>query len=200
MTRKKAFDREQAIEKVMLKIWQDGYHNASVKSLSEMLGITRSSFYHAFNSRESLFKEVLSAYSQYTPMQNLLRAQKGELVLPMLTQTLRTLCAVRGSDSSRKGCLAMNSIAELCGAKTELSCHLGEQLELSNALTYQLLSWAKEQNEIPQDANIESLALAVTNLFVGLNIMGKAIPDEHKLWLAASTTLKGLGLLVDTTH
>lgn len=197
MARKLAFNRELAVEKVMFKIWQDGYHAASVKALSELLGITRSSFYHTFESREVLFKEVLNLYSDYTPLQRLMRAQKGQKVLPALTLTLKELCQMRAQDAVQKGCLAMNSVAELCGNGTTLSCHLKEQLNLSNCRLEELLMWAREQGEIEQDVNVHHLALAVSNLFIGLNIMSKAINEYDELWAAAKTTLLGLALYAE---
>ena len=60
MARPSKFDREDALDVVMNQIWQTGYRNNSVKSLAEVLGITRSSFYNAFGSQEQLFKEVLA--------------------------------------------------------------------------------------------------------------------------------------------
>ncbi|GAB5381379.1 MAG: TetR/AcrR family transcriptional regulator [Aliiglaciecola sp.] len=197
MARKLAFERDAAIEKVMFKIWQDGYHAASVKALSELLGITRSSFYHTFVSREALFKEVLSVYSNYTPLQKLIRAQKGDRILLLLTQTLNELCHARANDTMHRGCLAMNSVAEICGEEGELTCHLKSQLDLSNSRIEELLFWAQEQGEIDQSANVEHLALAITNLFIGLNIMSKAISEYDKLWAAARTTLVGLSLYVE---
>ncbi len=54
MGRPSKFDREAAIDKVMQEVWRNGFERASVKALSERLGITRSSFYNAFDSREAL--------------------------------------------------------------------------------------------------------------------------------------------------
>ena len=199
MPRKASFDRKKAIETVMHKMWRDGYHRSSVKSLSELLGITRSSFYNAFSSREALFKEVLTLYTEYTPLTKLMLAKAGDPILPLFTAALRELCSMRAKDGRHTGCLAMNSIAELCetelnGTSNELSCHLQQQLSLSNERIELLLTWAQQQNEIPEITDLQDLALALTNLFIGLNIMSKAIPQEDKLWAAAKTTLVALGL------
>ena len=45
MSRAKAFDRDAALALLMEEIWEHGYEACSVKSMSETLGITRSSFY-----------------------------------------------------------------------------------------------------------------------------------------------------------
>ena len=60
MARPSKFDRQTAVELVMNDIWRSGFEANSVKAISEKLGITRSSFYNAFGSREALFLEALS--------------------------------------------------------------------------------------------------------------------------------------------
>ncbi|HHL20983.1 MAG TPA: TetR/AcrR family transcriptional regulator, partial [Aliiroseovarius sp.] len=67
MGRPSKFDREAAIDKVMQEVWRNGFERASVKALSERLGITRSSFYNAFDSREALFEKVLARYFAQSP-------------------------------------------------------------------------------------------------------------------------------------
>ncbi len=197
MPRSTKFDRDKAIEIVMHKIWKDGFQSSSVKAISELLRITRSSFYNAFGDRETLFKEVFAHYSATTPLMNLMLVEQGETVKPVFTKTLRELCAIRANDSLHSGCLAMNGVAEIGGSDSELACFLQQQLALSNARAEELIRWALEGGELAADTNVEGLALAVTNLFVGLNIMSNVIKDEGQLWLAAKTTLQGLNLFAE---
>lgn len=67
MGRPKAFDRDLAVEVVMNEMWERGYDACSVKAISEKLGITRSSFYNTFGSREKLFFEVIDVYLKESP-------------------------------------------------------------------------------------------------------------------------------------
>lgn len=50
-----------------MAFWRDGYQANSVKALSERLGITRSSFYNAFESREAMFMEAFERYLERSP-------------------------------------------------------------------------------------------------------------------------------------
>ncbi|KPH83146.1 TetR/AcrR family transcriptional regulator, partial [Bosea vaviloviae] len=61
------FDRDAALEAALMAFWRDGYQANSVKALSERLGITRSSFYNAFESREAMFMEALERYLERSP-------------------------------------------------------------------------------------------------------------------------------------
>lgn len=197
MGRPAQFDRDEAIGIVMQEIWRNGYEACSVKALSERLGITRSSFYNAFGSRESLFGEVLDRYFETAPDLALAKAERGEKIKPLLIRTFREVCRVRAADADGKGCLAVNSAVELCNVNDELGPLLAKAILGSLARIETLVRWAKAQGELPADCDPHALALALQALLVGINIMSKVVRAEDELWLATRTTLEGLGLYTE---
>jgi len=194
MSRPREFDQAEAIEAAMNEIWKNGYEACSVKALSEKLGITRSSFYNAFGSREALFKEALAHYFDQSPDKAFATAQEGVRVKALLTRTFRKVCHVRASDPAGRGCMVINSAAELCNVHEELGDLLAEAILSSLSCLETLLRWGIKQGEIDKDADTHALALALQNLLIGLNLMCKVVRNEAELWLAVGTTLKGLGL------
>lgn len=198
MARPSKFDRNEAIETAMNEIWRSGYEAASVKALSETLGITRSSFYNAFGSREELLGEVLKRYFAQSPDRALSEAGPETPVRRLLTQLFRAICHARASDPEHRGCLAINLITELCPAESPLACELAQALPQSAARFEQLLRWGMERGELPPGTDPQAQALALQALMVGLNVMSKTITDETRLWLTAKTTLRGLGLYEET--
>lgn len=194
MARPAKFDRGEALTAAMHAIWRNGYEAASVKALSEMLGITRSSFYNAFGSREDLFREAMTEYAAESPDAPL----GGDIVspvLPLLTQVFREICRARASDPDGRGCMIVNTVAELCPSPDGLGAELAEVVLGSAARFGKLLEIAKAGGEIPAEVNTHATALALQNLMVGLNVLCKVVRSEDELWLLARTTLKGLGLL-----
>jgi TetR/AcrR family transcriptional repressor of nem operon len=194
MGRPAQFNRDAAIDAVMQKIWRHGYEACSVKTLSERLGITRSSFYNAFGSRAELFGEVLDRYFLMTPDLAFAEARKGERIKPLVSRTFREICRSRANDKEGKGCLAVNSVSELCNVDEALGPMLAEAILGSLTRIETLLNWAVEQRELPASTNTHGLALAVQSLLIGINTMSKVVRDEAELWLATRTTLEGLGL------
>ncbi|MGJ8527071.1 TetR/AcrR family transcriptional regulator [Maritalea sp.] len=194
MGRPTAFDREQAIDDVMNIMWRDGYEASSVKALSEQLGITRSSFYNAFGTRENLFMEALNHYAQQSPDYALALATPPIDVKVLLTMVYKEACAARANDAEARGCLLVNSVAELCNTNDKLGPTL-EKLVFSNIKRIEaLLKLGVESKEFPRDLDIHATALALQNLLMGLNVMCKVVKDEAELWLAAKTSLKGLNM------
>lgn len=60
--RPKTFDRTQAIDVAMKMFWDRGFEGTSLDDLISAMGISCSSFYNAFESKEKLYYEASQAY------------------------------------------------------------------------------------------------------------------------------------------
>jgi TetR/AcrR family transcriptional repressor of nem operon len=194
MGRPSTFDRTEAVEVAMNEIWRRGYEASSAKALSELLGINRSSFYNAFQSREALFLEALDLYFTRSPDRVLNDIPPDASILRTLTSMFREICRVRAADEDAKGCLAVNCLAELVGVDETLGPALADVFQRSLARLESLLRRAAARGEIKDGGDIREKALALKNLLVGLNLMSKVVRNEAELWSVAQQTLKGLKL------
>lgn len=194
MGRPTGFDRSAAIETAMQEIWRHGYEASSVKAISEKLGITRSSYYNAFGSREDLFKAALEAYLAQSPDRVFHQGTPDMPILELLTLTFREICAARAGDREGRGCLAVNSLTELANTHDELGNLIASAVLGSAARLEELLAIAVEKGELPAETDLHAKALALQNLMIGINVFAKALRDEDELWLTVRTTLEGLGL------
>lgn len=200
MGRPASFDRDDAIEIAMQEIWRHGYEGSSVKAISEKLGITRSSYYNSFGSREELFKAALEVYFAQSPDAVLHQDLPSEGVLELLTDTFRKICTARAADPEGRGCLAINSLTELSGTYEELGQLLKDAVLQSASRIKQLLQLAVEYGELPANTDVHAMSLALQNLMIGLNVFAKVKSDENELWLATKITLQGLGITPKDDH
>jgi TetR/AcrR family transcriptional regulator, transcriptional repressor for nem operon len=195
MSRPSKFDRDEAVQTAMREIWREGYEASSVKRLSEVLGITRSSFYNAFKSREDLFREAVGAYLALKPQAPAL--DSDDAVLPRLTEFVREVCTFN-AQHGWQGCLIANTIAECCPAEAGPAAEMSK-MTCDSVQRYQtLLDRAKANGEIPASADTKILALALQNMLMGLGVFAKALRCEEKLWELARLTLTGLGLFAES--
>lgn len=197
MARPTKFNRDRAVEFAMHEIWRQGYEANSVKALSEKLGITRSSFYNAFGSREALFGEVLAFYGSTTPDRALAEATPDMSIRDLFTGLFGAVCKALSQDPQARGCLAINCVAELCNTNQELGPMLQNVVLGTVARFEELLGWGVANGEFDANTDTHALALSLQSLLVGLNLMSKVVRDEADLWLAAQTTLRGLDLLAE---
>lgn len=181
----------------MNEIWRSGFEAASVKALSEKLGITRSSFYNAFGSREALFEEALNAYIADAPDRILAVDDPARSVKSIFTELFRDICRLRAADPEARGCLAVNCIAELVGVEPQLGARLERALKAKLKRIETLLARAAAAGEIEGDA-AKGKALALMNLLAGINLMSKVVRSEKDLWASAKAGLDGLGLYDDS--
>ena len=194
MGRVAKFDREAAVETCMHDIWRFGYEACSVKSISERLGITRSSFYNAFGSREALFLEVLEQYKQHIPSKSLNTASKSTPIKRLLTDFYWDVCRRLASDPEARGCLGVNSIVELVGIDEKLGPAVQDAILHSFQRFERLLAVASTKGEIVDDGQLRDKALSLQNLVLGLCMMSKIIHSYDDLKRVADLTLKGLDL------
>jgi AcrR family transcriptional regulator len=59
------FDRARALNKAMKLFWERGYEGTSFDELISAMGISASSFYNSFGSKEALYCEATQAYLEW---------------------------------------------------------------------------------------------------------------------------------------
>lgn len=62
MPRKRSFDTQEVLQKIMFLFWEKGYASTTLRDIDIVSGIKRTSLYNAFESKDELFKEVLRKY------------------------------------------------------------------------------------------------------------------------------------------
>tara|TARA_R110002167_G_scaffold84867_1_gene230450 strand:- start:940 stop:1533 length:594 start_codon:yes stop_codon:yes gene_type:complete len=188
----KKFNRDGAVDWVMNEIWHRGFESFSVKAMSEALGITRSSFYNAFESREALFLEAFDRYFKDSPHYKLAKFAESDSALKLLTQVFKETCLARTNDPNHRGCMAVNSVSNLVGVNNELG-PIVENAVLASITGFEnLLNHSMDQGELAKNTNTHNLALAIQNTLMGLNTMSKIVTSEQELWSATKTTLMAL--------
>lgn len=61
--RPRGFDTKEALERATRVFWEQGYEGASLTELTAAMGISRTSMYAAFGSKEDLFRRALERYT-----------------------------------------------------------------------------------------------------------------------------------------
>jgi TetR/AcrR family transcriptional repressor of nem operon len=189
------FDRDAALDAALMAFWREGYQANSVKALSERLGITRSSFYNAFESREAMFMEALERYLERSPDRALEVVPPEGSICALITATFRTICQSLALDVDAKGCLAVNSVGALCNVDAELGPKVAAHMVARLGRLEALLGAAVARGELPDDTDIAATALSLKTFLVGLNVMAKVVPDRAALWPAARAVLASFGIL-----
>lgn len=177
MPRTRAFKPTEVAEKAMNVFWRQGYEATSVEDLVEATGLSRSSIYQAFGSKQGLFDASLERYLQgVTQLLAPLQGGTGGLddVVAFFGAWRQLL--VDESDASL-GCLMVNSIAELAATQPWVR-EIGDsyQVRLRDSFV-RALAVASDRGEIPADT-ISRRADVLSWLMMGLFIAARGQPPK----------------------
>lgn len=197
MGRVKTFDRDEVVRTAMNEIWRKGYDACSMRFLSEKLGLTRSSLYHSFESREALFLEVLQIYFEQSPDFALEQIDAKSQVLKEICKVFKNACFVRAEDPEHRGCLAINSALEMIGTNSQLGPVMSHAVQGSLERFEGLLKLAATKGEL-EDKDIHNKAIGLQNQLIGINVLCKIIHDGEELWQSTKVSLAGLDIYDDS--
>jgi TetR/AcrR family transcriptional repressor of nem operon len=120
MARPTEFNHQQAIDKALLLFWRKGYQATTMSDLVDAMGISRSSFYGAFQDKRTLFLQCLDLFGLRT-CQVLQKARTEMAAIDALQFFFeRHLSGPRPQHASL-GCLLVNTVLEMSGVDDELS-------------------------------------------------------------------------------
>lgn len=171
--RPREFDLEAALDAAVRLFWQRGFKATSLDELLAATGISRSSFYAAFGSKEALFQRCLARYCHRMAGdmgRALLEAESGR---GFIEQTLRQVIE-EARQKEPAGCLIMNSAAELGQRHPEFSADLRQAVQLFERVFQQAVLRAQAEGDIPRQHDARTLATYLTGSLGGLRNLARA--------------------------
>lgn len=127
MARPTEFNHQQAVDKALLLFWRKGYQATSMSDLVEAMGISRSSFYGAFQDKRTLFLQCLDLFGDRT-CEVLQKARTQMAAMDALQYFFeRHLSSPRPQQASL-GCMLVNTVLEMAGVDDELSDRASQHL------------------------------------------------------------------------
>lgn len=112
--RPRAFEVGSVIEKAGDLFWERGYETTSIADLEKKTGLDRSSIYHTFGSKHSLFQTTLDCYVEANIEARLGAMRESRAGLAAVVSFFAGMAETLRSDRrSTRGCLMVNTIAAL---------------------------------------------------------------------------------------
>lgn len=114
--RPRAFDEDKVLDAALQVFWNKGYEATSLDDLTAAMGLSRSSFYAAFGSKQGVLMAVLRNYSSSA------LSQLNDLAeLPGEEAAMAMLEAISQPKEGPRGCMLVNCIAELAPHQEEVA-------------------------------------------------------------------------------
>ena len=176
------------VDKAMAVFWRQGYAATTPQMLVEELGIGKGSLYNTFESKHNLFTLALRGYSSMRVGALAERLGGPGTVRPLLRAALVELTGV---GTHRRGCLVVNSIAELGpadAAVAEVGQPLFDRIEgaFRDAVQQGQLRGELHQGD-PSD-----IAASLLATVIGTSVLARTSEDLGRLNRVIDAAIEGL--------
>lgn len=165
------FDRDTVVEKAVDLFWANGYTSTTTRELESALGISQSSIYNAFGSKQGLLDTAVDRYEQRLQTEVLSHLEVDEPDQASLLAFVDAMTTWVSGDATA-GCLVLNLAAEQQTQRYRIERYTARLREL---LRPALAAFTPDQAQI--DARIDLLVAAV----FGLNILARSDTDPAEI-------------------
>ncbi|MBO9475478.1 TetR/AcrR family transcriptional regulator [Shimia sp. R10_1] len=172
MARPREFNIDTALDGAMGIFWRQGYKATNLPDLLAAMGLTRGSFYKAFEDKESVYCAALDRYDHTVVtttlgiLGNCEAATATECLMPMFTP----------SDKTSFGCFICNAMVEVAPENPEIA---KKTQDMADRLRGGILMVLENKNVGDSTAYREELADVILHLYFGFQSIGKAgMPNQ----------------------
>ncbi len=179
--RPKNFDRSVALQQAMKLFWERGYEGASFDDLIAAMGISASSFYNSFGSKERLYQEATEAY-----MTAAAKWFAGELNAATDTKTaFHRLLTAAAREFTRNdlpaGCMISLACTQVPPALTCLRDTMVGYRGAAQSAMADRIQRGIEEGDVPKDTDVEALAAFYSALSRGLAVQARDGASRERL-------------------
>ena len=128
MARPRAFDVDDALEKVMHVFWRKGFDATSYDDLVTASGVSRKSLYTVYGDKHALFVAALSLYRRTIAQKIIATLENPDISKKDIAAMLERVAGQLSDSGGRKGCLmantAVDDVAQVPPVKAHIESHL----------------------------------------------------------------------------
>jgi TetR/AcrR family transcriptional repressor of nem operon len=196
----KHFDPNAALDTAVHLAWRQGIAATGIQDIVTATGVSRSSLYATFGSKQNLYRAVLSRYIARHSQPAFDRLANDGRGLPAITDFFTRLIQARCfGQYARWGCMISNAHA---GAENDdpavrriLRCH---HTKLRAAMHAALLA-AKDRAQLRPDLDPHTTSDQLALLAYGVNLRSRAGADAAGLLATVTATVEAFRAPVPTT-
>jgi TetR/AcrR family transcriptional repressor of nem operon len=186
--RPRTFDTVQVLDAALELFWLRGYRETSTRDLEAHLGISQSSLYNAFGSKQQLLDSALERYERRISDELLIpleQASDGIEAIDRFFGDLGTWISTEG----RRGCMILNLMAETADPDDHLAKRTRSYRRRLRAAFGSALE--RERNTKPDLIADEVQVLVTAVLGINIAARGGAKPTELRSSIDALRRLVG---------
>jgi len=172
------FDRQQVVEKATNLYWEKGFHGTSMRNLQDVIDMRPGSIYAAFGSKDGLFQEALTSYTNNAAAHLLNCREATDTPLNALKLFVKQVVIESQSKDPSGMCMLTKTVAELTHEHEELLAHAKACFKRVESEFAKYICEAQQVGEVDADKDPQRLAQYIQIQISGLRTYAKA-NDGH---------------------
>ncbi len=169
--RPRSFDEDEVLDQALELFWKRGYQATTTRDLEAALGLSQSSIYNAFGSKQALLHAALDRYEARIDADLVRPLARSDLGLDAVDAFFADLGHWVTHDG-RSGCMVINLMAEDGGATPEIRQRTRRYRRRVRGALLAALARAAAREEIDA-ADAEARADLLMGAVLGLNIAAR---------------------------
>jgi Transcriptional regulator len=191
MARRKEFDPDSALEKIVAIFWRLGYERTSLEILMKETGLSKQSIYDTFGDKRSLFFHAMRRYRQTTndSLRTLFAAEQPvrdafhKIFASMIAET---------REQHERGCLLLSANLSRAVNDREIADFLQANQQEVEQIFSEALSRAQKRGEIGKEKSPVALAKFFVATIQGMRALARLNHDRQELRQIASVAISSL--------
>lgn len=177
--RGKTFEPDEVADAAMHVFWRRGYAATSVQDLVEGTGLSRSSLYGAFESKQGLYEQALRRYEAITTSNVDVLTGPGS-AKELIEELLMRVVESELGDPQRRGCLVANATLELAGHDAVVAALVADNFQRLQGALEKLIARGQQAGELSAGKNPRALARFIVCTMQGMRVLGKGTPAQQR--------------------
>ncbi|KIH99168.1 TetR family transcriptional regulator [Streptomonospora alba] len=170
--RPRQFDRTAALRMAMVLFWEHGYEGTSLSALTSAMGITSTSLYAAFGSKEQVFREAVELYSSDSAT-----GEEALAASPTARQAVETMlrenAAAYVDPATPRGCMVVLAGMNLTAANEGVGRYLAACRAGDRANLLARLRRGAAEGELAPSTDLEAVADYYLTVLHGLSVQAR---------------------------
>jgi TetR/AcrR family transcriptional regulator, transcriptional repressor for nem operon len=183
------FEAGIAVDRAMDVFWQRGYGGTTPQVLLDALGIGKGSFYNTFESKHKVFTLALERYKDN---RILFLGETFEAPGPMRSRIHSALRELTGLESHRRGCLMVNSTAELAQDDAAVKRIADDLFAGIEAAFRDAIERGRQEGEFSPSIDVAGSATSLLATLVGTSVLLKTGADVDQVARALGAAVQAL--------
>lgn len=190
--RPRQFDRDQAVATALTMFKQRGYEGTSIAHLTEAIGVSATSLYGVFPSKESLFEEAVELYHKTEGAFAALALNRGTTAWEAIRNLLMEAAVNYVDDDRSGGCFISLGVLSCAIEHREIASRMtARRLAARHAIKARIES-GKDSNELQPTTDADALAAFYAATLQGMSVHardGASVQDLEQIALMALVPL-----------